>query len=68
MGGQVRNQFFISEPGFYSLVFASKFEAAKKFQDWVFAQVLPSVRKYGQYKLFDNRNNLGPVVRRPISA
>lgn len=58
MGGQVRHQFFISEPGVYSLVFASKLEAAKKFQDWVFAQVLPSIRKYGQNKLFDNPNNL----------
>ena len=58
MDGQVRHQFFISEPGVYSRVFASKLEAAKKFQDWVFAQVLPSIRKYGQYKLFDNPNNL----------
>lgn len=58
MGGQVRHQFFISEPGFYSLVFTSKLEAAKKFQDWVFSQVLPSIRKYGQYKLSDNPNNL----------
>ena len=29
--GQVRNKIFISEPGFYELIFASKFEAAKKF-------------------------------------
>ena len=58
MGSQVRHQFFKSEPGFYSLVFTSKLEAAKKFQDWVFLQVLPSIRKYGQYKLFDNPNNL----------
>lgn len=58
MGGQVRHQFFTSEPGFYSLVFTSKLEAAKKFRDWVFSQVLPSIRKYGQYKLSDNPHNL----------
>ncbi|CAH3175573.1 unnamed protein product, partial [Porites evermanni] len=52
--GQVRYQYFISEPGFYSLVFGSKLPTAKKFQDWVFSTVLPSIRKYGQYKLFDS--------------
>ena len=50
--GQLRHQYFVSEPGFYSLVFSSKLPAAKKFQDWVFSTVLPSIRKYGQYKLF----------------
>lgn len=30
---------------------------AGKFRDWVFSHVLPSIRKYGQYKLFDNPNN-----------
>ena len=45
---------FIDEAGFYELVFGSKLEAAKKFRDWVFTTVLPSIRKYGQYKLFDS--------------
>ena len=45
---------FIDETGFYELVFSSKLEAAKKFRDWVFTTVLPSIRKYGQYKLFDS--------------
>ena len=42
---------FINEPGFYELVFSSKLEFAKKFRQWVFATVLPSIRKYGQYKM-----------------
>ena len=45
---------FIDEAGFYELIFSSKLEAAKKFRDWVFTTVLPSIRKYGQYKLFDS--------------
>ena len=45
---------FIDEAGFYELVFSSKLEAAKKFRDWVFTTVLPSIRKYGQYILFDS--------------
>ena len=45
---------FINEPGFYELVFGSKLETAKKFRQWVFNTVLPSIRKYGQYKMFDS--------------
>ena len=45
---------YINESGFYSLVLSSKLEAAKKFKHWVTSQVLPSIRKYGQYKLFDS--------------
>ena len=48
---------FIDEAGFYELVFSSKLPAAKRFRDWVFTTVLPSIRKYGQYKLFDSPRN-----------
>ena len=45
---------FINEPGFYELVFSSKLEFAKRFRQWVFTTVLPSIRKCGHYKLFDS--------------
>ena len=48
---------YINESGFYSLILSSKLESAKKFKKWVTSQVLPSIRKYGYYKLFDNPNN-----------
>ena len=48
---------FINESGFYSLLLSSKLETAKKFKHWVTSQVLPSIRKFGYYKLFDNPNN-----------
>ena len=48
---------FINESGFYSLVLSSKLETAKKFKHWITSQVLPSIRKYGYYKMFDNPNN-----------
>ena len=44
----------INEAGFYELVFSSKLESAKKFRQWVFSTVLPSIRKYGQFKMFDS--------------
>ena len=53
--GQVRWIIFINESGFYSRVISSKLETAKKFKRWVTSEVLPSLRKYGYYKLFDSR-------------
>ena len=46
---------FINESGFYSLVFSSKLETAKKFKRWVTSEVLPSIRKYGYYRMIDSR-------------
>ena len=53
---QAQNRYytFVNESGFYSLVLSSKLESAKKFKHWVTSQVLASIRKYGQYKLFDS--------------
>ena len=45
---------FINEPGLYELAFSSKLEFAKRFRQWIVTTVLPSIRKYGQYKLFDS--------------
>ena len=44
---------YINESGFYSLLLSSKLEKAKKFKRWVTSQVLPTIRKYGQYKMFN---------------
>ena len=49
---------YIKEPGLYSLIFSSKLESAKKFKKWVCVDVLPSIRKHGYYKMFDNPNTL----------
>ena len=54
--GQVRWHTFINEYSFYSLILSSKLEIATTFKHWVTSQVLPSKRKYGQFRLFDNPN------------
>lgn len=41
----------IPEPDLYRLIFRSKLEQAERFQDWVFEEVLPALRKYGSYSL-----------------
>ena len=55
--GGLQQSFYVNESGFYSLLLSSKLESAKKFKHWVTSKVLPSIRKYGYYKLFDNPNN-----------
>ena len=44
-------QVFISESGLYSLVLGSQKAEAKVFQRWITNEVLPSIRKTGQYTL-----------------
>ena len=44
---------FIDEAGFYELVFRSRLPTAKMFREWVFSNVLPSIRKYGYYRTID---------------
>lgn len=39
----------IEESDVYRLIFGSQLESAEKFQDWVFEEVLPSIRKNGAY-------------------
>lgn len=40
---------FIPESDLYRLIFSSKLPTAEKFTDWVTVEVLPSIRKHGQY-------------------
>ncbi len=42
---------FINESGLYALIFGSKLESAKRFKHWVTSEVLPSIRKTGQYQM-----------------
>ncbi|MGH2416380.1 MAG: BRO-N domain-containing protein, partial [Microcystaceae cyanobacterium] len=41
----------VTEPGLYRLIFKSRKPVAKRFQRWVFHEVLPSIRKTGSYTL-----------------
>jgi prophage antirepressor-like protein len=40
---------FINESNLYRCIFQSRKEKAEEFQDWVFEEVLPSIRKWGMY-------------------
>lgn len=49
--GGVQEMTVINESGLYSLVLSSKLPSAKKFKRWVTSEVLPTLRKTGQYKV-----------------
>lgn len=49
--GQSRDMTIINESGLYSLVLSSKLPSAKKFKRWVTSEVLPALRKSGQYQV-----------------
>lgn len=42
---------FLTESGVYKLAFKSRKKEAEKFTDWVTDEVLPTIRKTGQYSI-----------------
>lgn len=44
---------FINEPNLYRIIFKSRKAEAVEFQNWVFDEVLPQIRKTGKYEKLD---------------
>ncbi|ADE14155.1 BRO domain protein [Nitrosococcus halophilus Nc 4] len=51
--GRNQETWFISEPNLYRVIFRSNKKEARQFQDWVFEEVLPAIRKTGRYDAHD---------------
>lgn len=49
--GGIQSVAVLKEAGIYQLIFGSKLAGAEEFQDWVFEDVLPSIRKTGSYSI-----------------
>lgn len=47
--GGAQEMLTVKESGLYALIFTSRKAVAQRFQDWVFEEVLPSIRKTGYY-------------------
>lgn len=60
-----RGGWLINESGLYSLVLSSKLPEAKAFRHWVTHDVLPALRKTGEYKL--KRNPVDDETRRKLA-
>ena len=50
------NKIAVSESGIYSLILRSKRPEAKAFRRWITHEVLPSIRRTGQYKIDEEAN------------
>ena len=49
--GGMQQMLTVTEPGLYRLIFKSRKTVAKRFQKWVFNEILPSIRKTGMYSI-----------------
>ena len=48
-GGGTQDARYLTEPGLWQLVVKSRKPSAKRFQKWLFEEVIPSIRKHGGY-------------------
>lgn len=64
--GQNRKMYVINESGLYSLIFGSKLESAKRFKHWVTSEVLPSIRRTGNYISNEDQLRLGLFDKDPL--
>ena len=53
--GQHPQSVYMTEPGLYALIFRSNLPAADAFRKWVFEEVLPAIRKTGQFKAYNKQ-------------
>ena len=56
---------YINESGLYSLLIQSRLEKSKKFKLWITKIVLPSIRKFGYYKLKkEHENDINEIMKK----
>lgn len=60
--------YFISESGFYRCIFRSNKKNAIAFQDWVFNDVLPSLRTTGAYVVTKKEDSEEDIIARGLIA
>lgn len=49
--GRAQNTSFVNEDGLYDVILDSRKPEAKRFRKWVTSEVLPSLRKTGEYRI-----------------
>lgn len=59
---------FVTEPDLYRCIFQSRKPTARKFQDWVFNEVLPSLRTTGAYVVAKEEDREEDIIARGLIA
>lgn len=55
---------YINESGLYSLLLQSRLPKSKKFKNWITKIVLPSIRKFGYYKLkIEHEKDINDILK-----
>ena len=54
----------VNESGMYALIFGSKLPSAKRKKKWVTSEVLPAIRKTGQYSATEKSSEVVPLTPR----
>lgn len=62
------DMYFITEPDLYRVIFQSRKPSARKFQDWVFDEVLPALRKDGGYIVSTEEDTEEDIIARGLIA
>mgnify|MGYP002762011725 FL=1 len=60
--------YFVTEPDLYRCIFQSRKPTARKFQDWVFNEVLPSLRTTGAYVVAKEEDCEEDIIARGLIA
>lgn len=66
--GGMQSVKFITEPNVYRLVMKSKAGKAELFQDWVYTEVLPSIRKTGGYMTIREDETEAELMARALAV
>lgn len=51
------NTVYVNEAGLYKLILRSRMPKAEQFTDWITHVILPSIRKFGKFKLITEHDN-----------
>lgn len=65
---QTISMYFVTEPDLYRCIFQSRKPTARKFQDWVFNEVLPSLRTTGAYVVAKEEDSEEDIIARGLIA
>lgn len=66
--GGIQQMLFVTEPDLYRCIFQSRKPTARKFQDWVFNEVLPSLRKNGGYLVANATDTPEMIMARALKV
>lgn len=66
--GGSQQMYFVTEPDLYRCIFQSRKPTARKFQDWVFNEVMPSLRTTGAYVVTKEEDSEEDIIARGLIA